>query len=103
MIEAYKTGAKSFSHCVIVGDKEIVLYFTVEMSESDIKAFAKMLNINAKVKGFYACVILNESTAPRTFIAYQDNDSQDRELFDVSTGISAMDILKGSIKRGELI
>ena len=103
MEKSYMNGKRKYSHFVFVGKSEIILYFTVEMQRSDINAFAKILHIKEKVQEFYACVVINESTAPRTFIAYKNENWEDKELFDISTVISPIEILKGSIERGGLV
>lgn len=103
MVNAYKNGNKKFSQSIVIGGSELVLYFEVEMDQKDIDNFARLLSLSGKVTGFYACVVLNDKTTPRTFVAYKRDDDSVHELFDISTGISPISILKGSIEKGEIL
>ena len=99
-IESYRKGKKEFSHTVRVGDDQIVMYFAVDMREENIEEFTKILSIKNKVSKFYACVVLTNNVAPRTFIAYRDELGIVTEMFNISTGIPPVELLK-AIKGGE--
>lgn len=100
VIRSYTNGKKTYSHKVGIGDNEVVLYFGVKMPEEDIKEFANTLGIKGKVKEFYACVVVNNLSTPRTFIAYKTVDDVIVELFGISTGIKAVTILKDGFMAG---
>ncbi len=102
VINAYTHGSRKFSHTVFIGNEELILYFSVEMSENDVNAFSDMLGIKNGAAGFYACVVISERNAPRTFIAYSDKEGEVHELFDISTGISPIEILRRSFAKGEI-
>lgn len=102
MIAAYTNGSKKYSHVMSVGKDELVLYFDVDMKEDEVDAFAKLLNVKTEVEKFYACVVITENTAPKTFIAYRGKDDCIVELFNYATGIPAIEILRKSFIGGEI-
>lgn len=99
-IEAFRNGSRKFSHSMTIGGEELILYYEVEMSADSIKEFAELMNIKEKVEKFYACVVITERNTPRTFIAYERKDGTSREFFNVSTGISVVEILRNSFMKG---
>lgn len=103
VISEYKNGSKKFSHAMCIGNSEVIFYFSVSMSDGSINEFARILGIKNKVKKFYACVILTAACAPRTFMAYELAESGDiKEMFDISTGIDPIYIMRTGLVEGVL-
>lgn len=93
-VSAFTNGRKKFSHCVAVGGKEVVVYLEVDMKPEDVKEFANMLSIKDKVDRFYACVVINDIATPRTFVAHGYGVDNVTEMFDISTGVSPVKLLR---------
>lgn len=103
MVRAYTEGSRKFSHSMFVSRSELILYFEVEMDEQSVNEFAKMMSIKDDVKLFYTCIVINEASVPRTFIAYKKTDGNIKELFDISAGVSPLKILRDSIVKGDIL
>lgn len=92
--EAFKKGNKKLTKVRRTFNKELMLYFEVDMEQNDIKTFAKMLSITGNVERFYACVVVSDKDAPRTHVAYEKNGNPIVDMEVISTGILPTDLLQ---------